>query len=371
MAEKTTISVIKADVGSLAGHTVVHPKLEEVANASLSLAKKEGKLIDFHVTHCGDDLELIMSHRMGEDSEKIHSIAWRTFEEATSVAKKLKLYGAGQDMLADAFSGNIRGMGPGVAEMEFTERKAEPLVVFMMDKTEPGAFNLPIYKIFADPFNTAGLVIDPNIHDGFIFEVWDIMEHKKVMLSCPEEMYDLLALIGAKSRYVIKRVFPKPGKLPEDEPVASISTEKLAHIAGEYVGKDDPVAVVRAQSGLPAVGEVLEPFAFPHLVSGWMRGSHNGPLMPVGLEDARCTRFDGPPRVLALGFQVNNGELVGPADIFEDVAFDETRKEAQRVANYMRRHGPFEPQRLPLGDMEYTTLPKVLKKLEGRLEAIK
>jgi len=43
------------------------------------------------------------------------------------------------------------------------------------------------------------------------------------------------------------------------------------------------VAIVRAQSGLPALGEVLEPFAFPHLVSGWMRGSHNGPIMPVPL----------------------------------------------------------------------------------------
>jgi fructose 1,6-bisphosphate aldolase/phosphatase len=371
MTEKITVSIIKADVGSLAGHSVVHPKLEEVANRSLSAAKKDGRLIDFHVTHCGDDLELIMTHRFGEDSEKIHALAWTTFEQATKMAKELRLYGAGQDMLADAFSGNVKGMGPGVAELEFTERKAEPIVVFMMDKTEPGAFNLPIYKIFGDPFNTAGLVIDPNIHDGFRFEVWDIQEHKKVMLECPEEMYDLLALIGAKSRYVIKRVFPKKGKLPENEPVAAISTEKLAQIAGEYVGKDDPVARVRAQSGLPALGEVIEPFAFPHLVSGWMRGSHNGPLMPVGLSHARCTRFDGPPRVLAFGFQVSNGALVGPADIFEDVAFDETRKKAQEIADYMRRHGPFEPERLPLGDMEYTTLPKVLKKFEGRFEALK
>jgi fructose 1,6-bisphosphate aldolase/phosphatase len=34
----------------------------------------------------------------------------------------------------------------------------------------------------------------------------------------------------------------------------------------------------------------------------------------------------------------------------------------------MRRHGPFEPERLPLEEMEYTTLPAVLKQLEGRLE---
>jgi fructose 1,6-bisphosphate aldolase/phosphatase len=297
-------------------------------------------------------------------------LAWDTFVKATAKAKQLKLYGAGQDLLKDAFAGNVKGMGPGVAELEFTERKGEPIVVFMMDKTEPGAFNLPIYRIFGDPFNTAGLVIDPAMHAGFKFEVWDIMEHKKLFMSCPEEMYDALVLLGAKSRYVIKRVFPKKGKLPENEPVAAVSTEKLCQIAGEYVGKDDPVAVVRAQSGLPALGEVLEGFSLGHLVSGWMRGSHNGPLMPVGLKDARCTRFDGPPRVVALGFQLANGKLVGPVDLFDDPAFDPIRERSARIADYLRRHGPFEPHRLPLGDMEYTTLPKVMEKLKGRFKKL-
>jgi len=184
-------------------------------------------------------------------------------------------------------------------------------------------------------------------------------------------MYDLLALIGAKSRFVIKRVFPKGGgKLPANEPVAVISTEKLFQIAGEYIGKDDPVAAVRAQSGLPALGEVLEPFAFPHLVSGWMRGSHNGPIMPVGIKDAKCTRFDGPPRVVAVGFQVKNGMLTGYADLFDDPAFDYTRRKAAEIADYMRRHGPFEPHRLPMEDMEYTTLPKVMEKLKDRFEEV-
>jgi fructose 1,6-bisphosphate aldolase/phosphatase len=333
--------------------------------------KKSDILIDFLVTNCGDDLELIMTHQQGVDSEKIHQLAWDTFAGAADKARELKLYGAGQDLLKDAFSGNIRGMGPGIAEIEFTERKAEPVVVFLMDKTDPGAFDLPIYRIFADPFNSAGLVIDPSFHAGFRFEVLDTRRDRKVMMSCPENMYDLLALIGAKSRYVIKRVYPKEGgKLPADEPVACVSTEKLSFIAGKYVGKDDPVAIVRAQSGLPAVGEVLEPFSFPHLVAGWMRGSHNGPIMPVRQKDARCTRFDGPPRVVALGFQCSNGKLLGPVDLFDDPAFDRARKTAQRIADYMRRHGPFEPHRLPQEDMEYTTLPEVLKKFEDKFVSI-
>lgn len=364
---KVTFSIIKADVGGWPGHSTVHPELIEVAKNKLQQAKESGLLIDFHVTHCGDDLQLIMTHTKGVDNEEIHRLAWETFKEATEKAKWLKLYGAGQDLLTDAFSGNVKGMGPGVAEMEFTERKAEPVIAFMMDKTEPGAFNLPIFRTFADPFNTAGLVIDPSMHAGFVFEIWDIQEHKMVTMNSPEEMYDILALIGAKSRFVIKRVYPKEGsKLPANEPVAVISTEKLYQVAGRYIGKDDPVAVVRAQSGLPALGEVLNPYAFPHLVSGWMRGSHNGPIMPVSVENARCTRFDGPPRVVALGFQLAEGRLIGPVDLFADPGFDRARQIALEIADYIRSHGPFEPHRLPLEEMEYTTLPEILEKLKER-----
>jgi fructose 1,6-bisphosphate aldolase/phosphatase len=369
---KTTFSIIKADVGGWPGHALVHPSLIEIAQKKLLKAQKDRLLIDFHVTNCGDDLELIMTHTKGVDSKEVHNLAWDTFCEATEKARDLGLYGAGQDLLSDAFAGNIRGMGPGIAEMEFTERKAEPVIAFMMDKTEPGAFNFPVFKMFADPFNTAGLIIDPNLHDGFVFEVWDILEHKQVFMKAPEEMYDLLALIGAKSRFVIKRVFPKKtSKLDSTEPVAVVSTEKLYQIAGEYVGKDDPVCAVRAQSGLPAVGEVLEGFSLGHLVSGWMRGSHNGPLMPVPVKHAQCTRFDGPPRVVGLGFQLKNGNLTEPVDLFDDPAFDSVRVQAQHITDYMRRHGPFEPHRLPLADMEYTTLPKVLKKLGGRFKTTK
>ena len=364
---KMTISLIKADVGGYPGHCSVHPELIKTAEEKLEEAKKSGCLVDYRVMACGDDLELLMSHRTGCDCGDIHGLAWETFEAATETAKGLKLYGYGQDLLADAFSGNIKGMGPGVAEMEITERTAEPIIAFMMDKTEPGAFNLPIFKMFADPFNTAGLIIDPSFHHGFTFEVWDILEHKKVLMNCPEEMYDMLALIGAKSRYVIKRVFAKPGsKIPQSEPVAVISTEKLYQTAGKYVGKDDPVALVRSQSGLPALGEVLEPFSIGHLVSGWMRGSHNGPLMPCSFDTAHPTRFDGPPRVIAAGFQLAEGKFVGPVDLFNDLAFDRVRQRCLEITDYMRAHGPFEPHRLPMEEMEYTTLPHVMDCLRDR-----
>ena len=359
---KTTVSVIKADVGGLAGHHVVHPRLKEVASEELAKAKETRLIEDFYVTAVGDDLQLIMTHRKGVENSEIHELAWNIFKKATEVAKELGLYGAGQDLLKDAFSGNLKGMGPGVAEMEFEERPSDPIVVFMADKTEPGAFNLPIFRTFADPFNTAGLVIDPRLHDGFIFEIMDVTESKVVEMSSPEEMYDMLSLIGTPSRYVVRRVFRKSDR----EIAAVVSTTRLNLIAGRYVGKDDPVAIVRAQSGFPALGEILEPYSFPFLVAGWMRGSHHGPLMPVSEADARPTRFDGPPGVIALGFQVQESKLIGPSDLFSDVAFDEARRMANLITDYMRRHGPFMPHRLGPEEMEYTTLPKVLEKLKNR-----
>jgi fructose 1,6-bisphosphate aldolase/phosphatase len=88
--------------------------------------------------------------------------------------------------------------------------------------------------------------------------------------------------------------------------------------------------------------------------------------MPVALKNAKCTRFDGPPRVAALGFQLAEGRLVGPADLFDDPAFDRARALANEVTDYMRRHGPFMPARLGPEEMEYTTLTVVLKKLQER-----
>ncbi len=366
MSGEITLSVIKADIGGLVGHSQIHPALVEKAREHLATAQEKGLLIDFHVTAVGDDLQLIMTHTRGEDNPDIHSLAWETFEAATKIAQELKLYGAGQDLLSDAFSGNVRGMGPGVAEMAFEERKSEPVVIFLADKTSAGAWNLPLYRMFADPFNTAGLIISTKLHQGFRFEVHDVIEHKRVFFNAPDEIYDLLLFIGAPERFAIKRVFSR-----STEDIAAVSsTEKLSLIAGHYVGKDDPVLIVRAQSQFPAVGEILEPFAFPHIVEGWMRGSHFGPLMPVSVDHATPTRFDGPPRVVALGFQLANGKLIGPADLFADPAFDEARRQANIIADYLRRHGPFEPHRLPLEEMEYTTMPDVMKRLQERWEPL-
>jgi fructose 1,6-bisphosphate aldolase/phosphatase len=366
---KTTVSLIKCDIGSLAGHHVVPKPILDIGEKNLKEAQESGIINSYYVFHAGDDLELLMVHERGEDNSQVHKLAWDTFQKATKKAVQLKLYGAGQDILKTAFSGNVKGMGPGVAEMEIEERSSEPFIVFAGDKASGGAFNYPLFRIFADPFNTAGLVIDPNMAEGFKFEVLDIKENKKVVLKCPEEMYPLIALIGSPEHYTISHVWRARDNLV----CATTSTTRLSLIAGKYVGKDDPVSIVRAQHGLPAVGEILVPFMHSYLVDGWMRGSHWGPLMPVGLKNSRCTVFDGPPRLVALGFQVSDGKIASDddgtpliSDLFDDPAFDLARREAMEYAVALRRMGEFEPARLTAEVMEYTTLPQVLEKLKTK-----
>jgi fructose 1,6-bisphosphate aldolase/phosphatase len=100
-----------------------------------------------------------------------------------------------------------------------------------------------------------------------------------------------------------------------------------------------------------------------------MRGSHHAPIMPVPLPAAHPARFDGPPRVVCLGYQLKEGRLNGPRDMFDDPSFDPARHQCNQVMDYLRRHGPFEPHRLPLDEMEYTTMPSVAERLADRWEA--
>ncbi len=374
MSDKVTVSLIKADVGSVAGHSRPHPKMMEAASKTAAKGVSDGLITDYYLSRCGDDMELLMTHRNGENNREVHELAWNAFMNAASEAKKMRLYAAGQDLLSDAFSGNVRGQGPGAAEMEFEERKTEPMLVLMADKCGPSAYSLPISKIFMDPFTTTGLVIDPRAHQGYDLEVVDVVDHKKVVMSSPAEMYDILALIGDTTRYAVKRVVHR-----EIGVAAVVSTEKLNMLAGKYVGKDDPVMLVRCQSGLPAVGEVLQPFAFPQLVAGWMRGSHYGAWFPCAVDDSDPSYHDGPPRICALGLQISDGRIQGleapggppgvhePIDYFSGSEWDYVRNKAMDISVYMRGHGPFMPGIVSPDDLEYTTRPEILKKLEPRM----
>src|ERR1700738_4287767 len=142
MLMRLTLSVIKADVGSVGGHTKPSARMMATVEGEVAKAICDGLLIDGFVCHTGDDIAIIMTHTRGEGSSEVHQLAWKAFLAATSVAKTSGLYGAGQDLLVDAPSGNVRGAGPGVAELSFDHslsgtRPAESFMVFAADKSRP------------------------------------------------------------------------------------------------------------------------------------------------------------------------------------------------------------------------------------------
>ncbi len=364
---KITLSVLKADIGSIGGHIVPSQALlNEVKN----FVQENGKdlIIDFKISHTGDDIAILCTHEKGVSDEQIHKMAWDAFIAGTEVAKKQGLYGAGQDLLKDAFSGNIKGMGPAVAEMEFEERPNEPFVFFAADKTDPGAYNLPFYLGFCDPMYCAGLILSPKMSDGFVFRIIDVeyTEKDKVIdLNAPDELYDIAALLRDNERYVIESIYSRS----TGNQAAAVSTTRLHNIAGKYTGKDDPVALVRVQGEFPATGEVLAPFQIGHLVAGFMRGSHNGPLMPCK-QNATISFFDGPPVVTGAAYCVNNGKLTEPADVFDHPFWDYVRIQVSEKASAIRRQGFSGPAMLPYSELEYGGIVEKLEKLEKKFKLI-
>ncbi len=362
---KITLSVIKADIGSIGGHIKPSQKLIQAVSDYIG-QHSEGLLIDFNISHTGDDIAILMTHEKGKLNSDIHKLAWDAFIAGTNVAKEQGLYGAGQDLLKDAFSGNVRGMGPAVAELEFDERPHEPFVFFAADKTEPGCYNLPMYLTFTDPMNTAGLMLSPKMSPGFRFEIMDVVNtegDKIIELDAPEDLYDIAALLRDNERYVISAIYSRHS----GEQVAALSTTRLHNIAGKYTGKDDPVALVRVQSDFPATGEVLSPYALGHYVAGFMRGSHNGPLMPVK-RNSPISFFDGPPIVSATAFCVHNGKLTEPVDAFDQPLWDYVRDEVSRKAIEIRRQGFSGPAMLNISELEYGGIVERLDRLEEKFK---
>lgn len=361
---KTTLSIIKADTGSIGGHNKPSQAMVDKAKERIAEGAKKGLLTDGRVTFTGDDIALLMVHSKGADHPDIHKFAWDTFVETTKIAKEQGLYGAGQDLLKDAFSGNVRGMGPGSAEIEFEERPSEPFIIFAGDKCGPGVFNYPLFEAFASPYHNAGLLLAPEMNAGFTFTIMDVNytdADKVIELAVPQDYYNLCTLLRDPNHYVIEKVVDNASGLT----AAVASTSRLHNIAGKYVGKDDPVAIVRSQKQFPSTGEILSPWALAHFTLGDNRGSHHVAVMPVK-QNSIISYFDGPTIISAAGYCVHNGRLTESVDLFDQPFWDVIRGRASEKTLEMRAQGFYGPAMAGMDELEYTGVMENLKRLEKK-----
>ena len=375
---KITLSVIKADVGSIGGHTRPSACMLHEVRTRLRDAVSRQLVIDGLVTHTGDDIAIIMTHRHGAGASSIHRFAWDSFLAATEAAKADGLYGAGQDLLVDAPSGNIRGAGPAVAEIELErdpadrDRPAEPFLVFAGDKCSPGAYNYPLYAVFCDPMHNGGLLLSPKLHRGFTLTIID-MDHKGhegdrvIRLDVPERVWDVACLLQNPDRFAVEAIH---SRYRPAEQIVAVSATRLHNIAGKYTGKDDPVAIVRTQGIFPAPEEVIEPYMLGHFVTGDTRGSHVMPLMPVAID----TAVGGPyclPIVSCLAFSMDGQGIFTReyVDLFGNVAWDATRLKTQQKADEWRRQGFVGPTMASHAELAYTGIVDTLALLDREFSA--
>lgn len=367
--EEVTITIAKADVGSIGGHgTAPGVMLEAVAEIWMEAAQR-GEILDFFITRVGDDISVTVTHGRGKDDRRIHELIWNGFVTASVIAKDHGWYGAGQDLLAEAFSGNVKGAGPSVAEIVIREQKSEVLIFGQADKTAPGAFNRGLYEVFFSP-DTTWRPLGPGTARGIKAGVldFDYNDHAGRRIWFTKEDYDYVHwYTGFPDRYTFDSFTTAEG-----EDIAAVTAQRLGVIAGEYVGKDDPMFIVRSQKRFPAVGEVASAFLKgDYLVPGWMRGSNKGPFFPVALVDAKIGIYDGPPLLSMWAFNLNQGRLTGFYDLFAaNPAIRHIQdKRAARAVGLLEEG--FREMDLRLGpeEIEYQKGPKLMEaELEGRWE---
>jgi len=361
---KTTITAIKADVGSIGGHT--RPSDEMLHDVRTMIEERglaSGLLLDRYIGYTGDDIHILMTHNKGVASENIHKLAFDAFMQATETAKAQGMYGAGQDLLSTAFSGNVRGMGPGVAEMEIDERPAEVVALVTADKTEPGAFNHPFYRLFCDPAANTGLLLNPVLTKGVEFRIMDVTAGKTASLYTPEDIFVIAAALMYPGRYVVESIRTRDG-----EPILSATTDRLHNIAGTYVGKDDPAALIRLQKNFPATEEACAMFKYCHFVAGNTRGSHHMPLMPVKRNSSATANYCIPIVSVSL-FSIKDGKLGQSTDAFETSDWDYFRRFAVEKSEMMRAQGFIHPATLMPDELEYNKgYQNVMSRLKAKFD---
>ena len=175
------IKATKADVGGVGGHVVAADEVKSIiAKYVLDNNSYRGEPIftSLIVTHTGDDCAVTGIMAESVDMTVVDELMWDALQEGATKAAELGLYGPGQDLVADAFTGNLRGAGPATVVLPFPVRKDNPsqtVLVSFADKTEPMAFNHYATGAYMLPrFNTGLIIASSKMKRGYLFEIVDL-----------------------------------------------------------------------------------------------------------------------------------------------------------------------------------------------------
>jgi fructose 1,6-bisphosphate aldolase/phosphatase len=388
------IKATKADVGGVGGHVVA---ADEVKSAITQFVlennsfRGEPIFTSLIVTHTGDDVAVTGIMAETVDMTVVDELMWDALQLGADKAKELGLYGPGQDLVADAFTGNLRGAGPATVALPFPVRKDNPsqtVLLSFADKTEPMAFNYYATGAYLLPrFNTGLVIASSRMKRGYILDIVDLdtkaqaveagahprdqkaldgkmeelakgLQEKVISLRAPEDLYDIEGLCRS-SRFVVARIWSRNESGERDGLGYVCSAERLHNIKTKkgftYGGKDDPVLLAFAQGDWPAPGEITSPWAACPMVAGDCRGSHYLHILPMPI-NSQTSYWSGPIiSAITLSCNIHSGRIGAISDQFAlGTPWDHVRAKASELAVQFRAaHGIRQPATLPEDELEY------------------
>ncbi|MBI1963704.1 MAG: fructose 1,6-bisphosphatase [Candidatus Rokubacteria bacterium] len=388
------IKATKADVGGVGGHVVAADEVKSVIAKFVlenNWCGKEPMFTSLIVTHTGDDVAVTGIVAESVDMSLVDQLMWDALHEGARKAAELGLYGPGQDLVADAFTGNLRGTGPATVALPLPVRKdnaSQTVLVSFADKTEPMAFNYYATGAYLLPrFNTGLVIAASKMKRGYLMEIVDLdtkaqaieagahprdqraldgkmeelakgLQEKVITLRAPEDLYDIEGLCRS-SRFVIARIWSRGDKGERDQLGYVCSAERLHNIKTKkgfsYGGKDDPVLLAFAQGDWPAPGEMTSPWAACPMVAGDCRGSHNLHILPMPI-NSQTSYWSGPIlSAITLSCNIHTGRIGAISDQFAlGTPWDEVRRRASELAIQFRMaHGIRQPATLHEDELEY------------------
>ena len=388
------IKATKADVGGVGGHVVAADEVKSImAKFVLDNNGYRGEPIftSFIVTHTGDDVAVTGIMSEATPMSVVDELMWDALQEGASKAAELGLYGPGQDLVADAFTGNLRGAGPATVALPFPVRKdnaSQTVLVSFADKTEPMAFNYYATGAYMLPrFNTGLVIAASKMKRGYIMDIVDLdtkaqaieagahprdqkaldgkmeelakgLQEKVIRLRSPEDLYDIEGLTRS-SRFVVARIWSRDEKGEADQLGYVVSAERLHNIKTKkgftYGGKDDPVLLAYAQGDWPAPGEITSPWASCPMVAGDCRGSHNLHILPMRINSQTSYWSGSILSAITLSCNIHTGRIGAISDQFAlGTPWDQVRKQASELAIQFRlAHGVKQPATLHEDELEY------------------
>lgn len=389
------VKATKADVGGVGGHVEVSKRTQaEVLGFVLRYNRFRNRPIfrSLIATHTGDDVCItgVIDEKGMEHQEVVDELLWDALKQGEKVAIEEGLYGPGQDLKADAFTGNIHGLGPATVTLPlpFRDRNfSQTVLLATADKTEPGVYNYITTGAYLNPeYNTGLLIAESKMRNGYVFEISDLDTKEQALesgvsstdkngldnamealgkmerfieLAGPEYYYDIGALTMASSRFVVSKVYSKNDLGDKDTLGVVVSAERLHNIKTAkgftYGGKDDPVMLALCQGDWPAPGEIVSPIARIPLVAGDCRGSHYLYVYPVPINE-QTSFWSGPiMSVLTLSINLETGRIGAISDQFaKGTPWDAYRHQAAlKMAEFRASHGYKQPATLPTDEIEY------------------